>query len=76
MYLATTDSPLSARVSGEASNCPSVVLGGDEVPKLEGQDSSNSSGELADTLGACGSLELWELDGLKALGLKDGQQWL
>lgn len=69
MYLATTESPLSVTVSGgEALICPSVVLGGEEVPELDGQDSSNSSGDLgpvARALGASGSLDLWDLDELR-----------
>lgn len=53
---------------GEAPICPSVVLGGEGVPKLDGQDSSNSSEELglvARALGASGLLDLWDLDGLR-----------
>lgn len=69
MYLATTESPLSVRVrGGEAPICPSVLLGGEGVPELDGQNSSNSSGELgpvARVLGASGSLDLWVLDGLR-----------
>lgn len=68
-YLATTDSLLSTRMGdGEAPICPSVVLGGEGVPKLDGQDSSNSSEELgpvARALGASGLLDLWDLDGLR-----------
>lgn len=72
MYLATTESPLSVRVrGGEAPICPSVLLGGEGVPELDGQNSSNSSGELgpvARVLGASGSLDLWVLDGLRVRG--------
>lgn len=68
-YLATTDSLLSTRVGGgEAPICPSVVLGGEGVPELDGQDSSNISEELgpmARALGTSGSLDLWDLDGLR-----------
>lgn len=67
--MATTESPLSVRVGGgEAPICPSVVLGGEGVPELGGQDSSNSSEELghvARALGASGSLDLWDLDELR-----------
>lgn len=71
MYLATTESPLSIRGGdGEAPVCPSVVAGGEGVPELDGQDSSDGSGEVgpvAAALGACGSLDLWDLDGLRVL---------
>lgn len=81
MYLATTDSPLSTRVGGgEAPTCPSVVLGGEGVPELDGQDSPNSSevlGPVARALGASGGLDLWDLDGLRVLGcqvwVRDGK---
>lgn len=68
-YLATTESPLSIRVGGEeVPICSSVVLGGEGVPDLDGQDFSNSSGELgsvARALGVPGILDLWDLDGLR-----------
>lgn len=55
MYLATTESSLSIKVRGGEVLCPSVVLGGEAVPELDGQDSSDSSAELAAVaLGACG----------------------
>lgn len=81
MYLATTESPLSVTMGGgEALIWPSAVLGGEGVPELDGQDSSNSSGELgpvARALEASGSLDLWDLDGLRVWGcqvwLQDGQ---
>lgn len=77
MYLATTDSLLSTRVGGwEAPICPSVVLGGEGVPELDGQDSSNSSEELGPVvraLGASGGLDPRDLDGLRVLGC---QVWL
>lgn len=69
MYLATTESPLSVTMGGgEALIWPSAVLGGEGVPELDGQDSSNSSGELgpvARALEASGSLDLWDVDGLR-----------
>lgn len=68
-YLATTESPLSVRVGGEeAPICSSVVLGGEGVPDLDGQEFSNSSGELgsvARALAVSGILDLWDLDGLR-----------
>lgn len=68
-YLATTESLLSIRVNGvEATVCSSVVLGGEGVPELDGQDSSNSSGELRPVvraMGASGILDPWDLDGLR-----------
>lgn len=69
MYLATTESLLSTRVSGgEATICSSVVLGGEGIPELDGQDPSNSSGELRPVvraMGASGILDLWDLDELR-----------
>lgn len=60
---------MSIRVGGgEAPICSSVVLGGDGVPELDGQDFSNSSGELgsvARALEVSGILDLWDLDGLR-----------
>lgn len=54
-HLATTESPLSIKVSGGEVLCPPVELSGDWVPELDGQDSSDSSRELAAVaLGACG----------------------
>lgn len=54
-HLATTESSLSIKVRGGEVLCPSVVLGGEAVPELDGQDSSDSSAELAAVaLGACG----------------------
>lgn len=68
-YLATTESPLSVRVGGwEAPICSSVVMGGEGVPELDGQDFSNSSGELrpvARALGTSGILDLWDMGGLR-----------
>lgn len=62
-YLATTESPPSIRVGGrEVPICSSVVLGGEGVPELDGQDSSNSSGQLrpvARAMGVSGILDLW-----------------
>ena len=59
--MATTESPLSVTMGGgEALIWPSAVLGGEGVPELDGQDSSNSSGELgpvARALEASGSLD-------------------
>lgn len=67
--MATTDSRLSTRVGvGEAPFCSSVVLGGEGVSELDGQDSSNSSEELgpvARALGTLGSLDFWDLDRLR-----------
>lgn len=81
MYLATTDSLLSIRVGdGEVPICPSVVLGGEGLSELDGQDSSNSSEELgpvARAFGASAGLDLWDLDRVRVLGcqvwLPDGQ---
>lgn len=68
-YLATTESPLSIRVGdGEVPICSSVVLSGEGVPELDGQDSSNRSGELgpvARAMTASGILDLCNLDGLR-----------
>ena len=66
--MATTDSLPSGVGGGEAPICPSVVLGGEGLPELDGQDSSNSSEELgpvARAFGASGGLDLWDLDGLR-----------
>lgn len=58
MYLATTESPLSITVSGGEALGPSV-LSGEGVPELDGQDTSDSSGEsVAVALGACGLSDL------------------
>lgn len=55
MYLATIESSLSIKLQGGEVLCPSVVLAGEGVHELDGQDSSDSSSELAAVaLGACG----------------------
>lgn len=67
-YLATTESPLSSRVGGgEAPIFSSGVLGREDVPELDGQDSSVSSEKLGPVSTACVTsekLDFWDLNAL------------